>query len=297
MQQDSNDLSASLAFDMADFDKRLEQTKQETSRILRQNAAPEKSSEAEQRLTFDIPDASPASPKEPRQQSAAVPAESGLLARLAREAKENLDNKQSTDLDKQKKAQRVHDALQRIFNFFTPFIQSVNNIEHTIKRTYRLDARTVFANLEWQGATVDYRKSGLSEAANLAYVVFNLKLGSAEPVLLKRPWDQFEALKKELNHLRLNVLDDLAALYKKPKQEWLQAQLDPVIQVQILFKGNYENGRIDIASRNIEELGPAAFKLEPEDITPDFLDELGLFLIERADQLPARLRQQQLRQV
>ena len=288
-QHGAADLSAATTFDMADFNKRFEESQLETSRVLRQSAPQEKPADIVQVETFIIPGATETLPKKDLQKTQP---ESGLLARLAREAKENLDSKQSIDQDRQARARRVHDALDRIFQFFTPFIQHVNNIEHKINRTYRLDARTTFANLEWQGATLDYRKLSLSESAHLAYVVFNLKLGAPEPVLIKRPWDQFEALKNELQHLRLNVLDDLTELYKKPKQEWLQAQLDPVLQVQILFKGNYEKGTIDIATRNIEELGAANFKLNPEDISPDFLDELGLFLIERTDKLPELLQQQ-----
>lgn len=279
MQHDSKDLSASLAFDMADFDKRLEETQQETSRVLRQSVISKKIQEVEQTVIIAAP------PNEP----AKVPAESGLLARLAREAKENLDIRQSLHQDKLDSARRVHDALDRILKFLIPFIQYVNNIEHKINRTYRLDARTVFADLKWQDATVDSRKHGLQDASHLAYVVFNVNLSAPEPVLLKRPWDQFDALKKELHHLRLNVLDDLEELYRKPKQEWLQARLDPELQVQILFKGNYEHGKIEVMTRNIKELGPASFRLAPEDITSELLDDLGLYLIGRSDKLPALL--------
>lgn len=295
-QDDITDLNAATTFDMVDFEKRFEQSQREASCSMSQSASTEKPEIIEPSISLNISDATLPFPTQTHQQEQLkVPTktltQSGLLASLAREAKENLDSKQSIDRHKQAKACRVHDALDRTFQFFTLFIQHVNNIEHKIGRAYRLDARTVFSSLEWQGATIDYRKLGLSESAHLAYVVFNLKLVAPEPVLIKRPWDQFEALKKELQHLRLNVLDDLAELYKKPKQEWLQAQLDPVLQVQILFKGNYENGKIDVATRNIKELGSSSFKLEPEDINPDFLDELGLFLIERTDKLPAHFLQ------
>ena len=286
MQQDSNDLSASLSFDMAEFNKRLEQTQQETSRVLGQSAPPQQTQEVKQ--TVNAADSTTATPQ--KVTAAQAQPQSGLLARLAREAKENLDSKQSINNDKQAQARRVHDALERIVNFLTPFIQHVNNIELDINRTYRLDARTVFTNLKWQGAAVDYRKLSLTDDALFAYIVLNINLSAPEPVLLKRPWDQFDALKKELQHLRLNVLDDLYDLYKKPKQEWLEARLDPVLQLQILFKGNYETGKIDIATRNIEELGPAAVKLEPEDISLELLDELGLYLIGRSDKLPAQFR-------
>lgn len=285
MQDDEGkDLSASLAFDMADFEKRLEETQQETSRVLRQSVTPKKIQEVEQTVIISSPSATRAdSPKKP-------PAESGLLARLAREAKENLDSMHSLDQENQSRARRVHDALDRILKFLIPFIQHANNIEHKINSTYRLDARTIFANLKWQEATVDFRKLGLAAEAHIAYVVLNVNLSAPEPVLIKRPWDQFDALKKELHHLRLNVLDDLEELYKNPKQEWLEARLDPTLQVQILFKGNYENGTIDIATRNIEELGPAAFKLEPQDITLELLDDIGLYLIGRTDKPPRLLR-------
>lgn len=287
MKKNSNDLSASLAFDMADFEKRLEETQQETSRVLRQSVMPKNIPEVEQTATTSRPAVThAASPTEQEQ----APAESVLLARLAHEAKENLDSKQSDNRHKQAKARRVHDALDRLFKFLTPFIQYVNNIEHAINRTYRLDARTIFADLQWREATVDYRKLSLAEEAHFTYVVLNVKLTAPEPVLLKRPWDQFEALKKEMHHLRLNVLDDLEELYKKPKQEWLEARLDPTLQVQIIFKGNYENGTIDVMTRNMENLGPAVFKLEPEDITVVLMDELGLYLIGRADKPPRLLQ-------
>lgn len=286
MQHDSNDLSASLAFDMADFDKRLEQTQQETSRVLGQSATPHKSREIEDALKDTAPAATQAAPPK---QSEKVPAESGLLARLALEAKENLASRQTVDQQKLASARRVHDALERILKFLVPFIRHVNNIEHNISRTYRLDARTVFAGLKWQDATVDSRKHGLLDAAHLAYVVFNVNLSAPEPVLIKRPWDQFDALKKELQHLRLHVLDDLDDLYRRPKQEWLQARLDPVLQVQLLFKGDYENNKIEVITRNIKDLGPLSFRLEPENITPELMDDLGLYLIGRTATLPALL--------
>lgn len=294
-KQEAFALTAATTFDMADFEKRFAETQQETSRVLRQSASPENEAAFDPVITINIPEnafdvPSREHPQQPHKEPAKQQPESGLLAKLAREAKENLDSKLSLDQDKQAKARRVHDALERIFRFFSPFIQHVNNIEHTIAKNYRLDARTAYTNLEWRGATIDSRKLSTLESAHLAYVVFNLKLLSPQPVVIKRPWNQFEAVKKELQHLRLNVLDDLNELYKKQQQEWLQAKLDPILQIQILFKGNYDNTRIDIASLNLEELGSDSFKLEPEEITPEFLEELGLFLIDRTDKLPVLLR-------
>jgi hypothetical protein len=167
----------------------------------------------------------------------------------------------------------------------------VNSVEPAIDRSYRLDARTVYSQLKWQGAAVDYRKQSLADGAHLAYVAFSVNLRAPEPVLLKRPWSQFEALQRELQHLRLRVLEDLEEIYKKPKQEWLEAHLDAALPVLINFQGNYETGRVEVSTRNLEDFGALALTLAPEEITPALLDELGLFLIGRSARLPALLRQ------
>jgi hypothetical protein len=166
----------------------------------------------------------------------------------------------------------------------------VNNVEPAINRIYRLDARTVFANLKWEGAIVDARKHSISDSSQLAYVAFSVNLRAPEPVMLKRPWDQFDALKKELHHLRLRTLEDLEVIHKKPKQEWLEAQLDSALPVQITFKGNYENGKIDVLTRNLADFGQVAFRLEVDDISTALMDELGLFLIGRTAKPPVLLR-------
>jgi len=114
-------------------------------------------------------------------------------------------------------------------------------------------------------------------------------LRAPEPVLLKRPWGQLEAVKRELEYLRLNALDDLHEISKRPSQEWLEARLAPEFPVQINFTGNYGQGRIDVAALNLESLGHASFRLWPEDVSPAMLDELGLFLLGRSNKLPAAL--------
>jgi hypothetical protein len=60
--------------------------------------------------------------------------------------------------------------------------------------------------------------------------------------------------------------------------------------VQITFQGNYETGKIDVATRNLEDFGTATFKLEPANITPALLDDLGLFLMGGTSKPPGLLR-------
>ena len=216
--------------------------------------------------------------------------QSGLLAGLAQEAKVRLDSKQVTLQESQAKAKRVDDALNRIVKFFLPFIKHVNDVEPPINRTYRFDARTIYSNLKWRGAVVESRKQSISESALMDYIVFSVNLFAPEPVLLKRPWGPIETLKKELHHLRLRVIDDMETANKKPKHEWLEAQLAADFPVQIKFQGNYADSNISVMCRNLGAFGVSSYRLEPDEATPAFLDDLGLFLLGRSDKLPVQLR-------
>jgi hypothetical protein len=289
-QDDKVDLSAAVEFDPLEFEKRLAEVRQDFNNELKQSVLYKEPQTGEVPLNFNIPDAVVETHKKEIKAEMETPQQSGLLASLALEAKQSEQNRQSVDQDKQAKSRCVHDALDRVLKFFVPFVQHVNALDPAINRTYRLDARSVFTNLKWQGAQVDSRKQNMNDAALLNHVAFSVNLLAPEPVLLKRPWGQFEAVKKELLHLKIRTLDDLDVIHKKPKQEWLETHLDPALPVQIVFRGNYDLGKIDILTRNLADFGQAAFRLAPEDISATLLDELGLFLICRTDQPPVLLR-------
>lgn len=278
--------SGDITFNLADFDKRLEESRRE---IVHANVEAVQVDEPDEYEPTVVMPPAPAAPQPTPLQQPTL-SESGLLARLAREARNTLDARQSHEQDKQIMGRQVHEALGRILNFLTPFVQHVNHMEPSISRIYRFDARTSFANLKWRGATVDYRKQSLSDKASLAYVELGVKLFAPEPVLVRRPWSQFDALKRELQTLRLRPLDDLDEIYKKPKQEWLEARLDPALPVNVRFDGNYEHDVIDVRMSNLEDFGTVNIRLKPDEVTPSLLDGLGLFLIGGTNKLPAALR-------
>jgi serine/threonine protein kinase len=218
--------------------------------------------------------------------------DSNLLAGLAREAEATLGSKQSMAQDPQANARKLHDALDRIFKFFISFAQQTNSSAPTINRAYRidrLDRMSAYTSLTWRGASTDCRKQSPAETALLDHVSFSVRLWSATPVVVTRAWNELGALREMLDNLKLSALDDLEASSKTLKQEWAQIRLSPDIPLQIKFKGNYPENCIDVQSFNLETFGPANFKLKPEDVTTALLDEIGLFLLGRTNQLPAAL--------
>ena len=213
--------------------------------------------------------------------------ESSLLPELAKEAAKaaGQDNASNSEVI----ARHVHEALRSIFRFFVPFCEYANCIGPEIQRSYRLDTRAAYANLEWRGAFASSRNRDMAESALLDHVTFSVHLHAPEPVIVRRRWDQLQTLKTELRILHLRALDDLDVV-GEAKQEWYELRLAPDIPVLMLFQGNFSEGRIDVLTSNFDGFGIAAFEIELEDVAPKLLDGVGRFLIGRSNVLPLPLR-------
>ena len=236
-------------------------------------------------------DERPAAKPEPDVQArSSTPEASGdLLAELAQEAAQKAGENQDNWRDREARDRRLHEALARTFKFFSQFSRHANQIEPRITRPYRLDPQTGYTDLKWQGAFADSRKRDLSDNAYLAHVSFRVRLIAPQPVVVTRRWDQVQALRDELHILDLRVLDEPTTL-NRPLQENVSLGLAPEFPLQMGFRANYEQDRIDVLCRNLEGFGIAAFVLDPDEANQALLDGIGRFLLGRSPQLPAALR-------
>lgn len=277
-QDDKPVINFDLGASMADIERRLEEARLGTASDFVTPAPPQ----AEPPINV---------PQTATPQTSQPPSfESGFLAELAQAAAQKQGANLTATQKLQARSQSLHDALNRISGFFTPFIQFANGLEPDIPRIYRLDARTVFSDLKWHNASFDARKQDLSAAALLAHVTFSVNYQAPEPVLLTRPWNQLEALKSELGSLKLRVIDETELDSKRPKQEWLKVRLAADFPVYLRFIANYDKGHIDILSRNLLEFGISSFRITPEEINTLLLEDLGRVLLGRTDKLPPPLQ-------
>lgn len=292
-QEGTADLSAIVQFDTGEFEQRLAGVQQDFQREL-SRAVVHKEPEAKAfKLDFNIPDAAGVKTQPVAKKTIAEEApqpQSGFLASLAQEAMQSQHARNQQDQGKFESNRKVHEALDRVLKFFLPFIKHVNTVSPQINRSYRLDARSIYTNLKWHNALVDARKQGAHDDALHSYVTFSVSLLAPEPVPLKRPWSQFDAVVKELAHFKISSLDDLHYLHKHPQTEWLEARLDPALPVHVHFQGNYELGKVDVLTRNLQDFGQTALRLDQADISVPLLEELGMFLISRSDKLPEKLQ-------
>lgn len=272
---------------MVDFEKRLDA---ERMRQPRPTALPTPATAIPMPRVAQPPaetvSAAPAEPLPAAAAPAPAPVGGGLLAELAAEASERTGDSASLRAIHQR---RIHDALDRVYRFFDVFCRHVNALAPTIDRAYRLDTQTGYANLRWHEAMVKSRKDSLSETALLDFIAFRVRLVAPEPVTVTVGWSKLDAFKKDMHILDLRTAEgmDLDGVVEEGE---LVMHLAADFPVQITFGANHDSGRIDVLSRNLEGFGIAAFACMPDDVTQEFLDGLGRFLLARSNNLPAALR-------
>ena len=153
------DLNSAVKFDLDEFERRLADMRQEFHDELQQSVFYKVPGLVDVPLNFNLAEAAQAIPEQIiKNKVIEIQQPSSLLASLALEAEQSQLGREALDQGTQARNLFVHDALERVFQFFMPFTRHVNTVEPNIKRVYRLDARSVFANLKWHGGVVDSKK-------------------------------------------------------------------------------------------------------------------------------------------
>lgn len=292
LDEDIRKLAADIDASMADFERRLETERMRQPRP-----------EAGQKIQAPLPKLGAPAPAAPEPPPVAVPpppveakaapisappvaapSAGGLLAELAAEAGTREDAHARRAVDER----RLHEALDRTYRFFDVFCRHANTLAPAIGRIYRLANHATYADLRWQEAMVKSRRNSLSESALLDFVAFRVRLAAPAPVTVKVGWNALDSFKKDMHLLDLRTAEglDLDGVVEDGERVMHLAADFPV---QVTFGANYESGRIDVLSRNLDGFGIAAFTCTPDDVTQDFLDGLGRFLLARSNSLPAAL--------
>jgi len=186
--------------------------------------------------------------------------------------------------------QRLQETLKKISSYLDSFAKQIKKAMPTIKRSFNFGRRTIFSNVICQNAHSDSRKQSLADSALMDYVFLSIRLRASAPAELSRPRDMLEALQVQMNKVKLRTLDDFEVLRKGAQDEWVSVRLEPDFPIQIQFKANYSENRIEVHSLNVESFGSVSYKLKAEDVTPALMDSIGLYLLGRADKMPEALQ-------
>ncbi len=212
---------------------------------------------------------------------------SSFLSELAGEATQTLAAKQVQQIDREAMTQSVSAALQRTFLFFNEFVKHLNALEPTLVRSYVLDAKAQFTPLKWQRGMVESRKQSLADSALYDYVFFQVKMSVPAPVTISRRWEQFEVTRKDLNAFGLKSQIDMHDLWRnRTATPLFHVTLEPELLIQLRFQANYTEGRVELECNNVEGFGLSKGKLTPELLQTSLLEEVGRYLMGRANKMP-----------
>jgi hypothetical protein len=290
LDEDVRALMEDIDASLADFAQRLEAERENQRRnaptagmriALPEIAAPEP---AVTESKAETPAVEPA-----LKRTAESPADTGLLAELEREARQKAGDDAGNPEARKLRDRRIHESLERAFRFFDVFSRHANALAPAIARSYPLDGQPAYANLQWREAIVRSRRHSLSESALLDNVAFRVYLMAPAPVSVTVRWNKLKSFRKDMHILDLATADGLE-VNESVEEGDVTLQLSPRFPLQVTFRANYESGRIDILSRNLDGFGIAAFACAPDEITQEFLDGIGRFLLARSHTLPAALR-------
>ncbi len=306
LDEDIRALIEDIDASMADFERRLETAHLRQQRPARaeriptpvpkigspkpaQPAPPESSSATVSTPPEPTPATAPPEPAPASSPATAPTAPPAITGSLLAELEAEIQGKSSDQAQQAATNRRIHEALDRVFRFFDVFCRHANALAPAVKRSYRLDAQVSYDDLRWQEAIVKTRREGLSEKALIDFVAFRVRLAAPAPLTVTVGWNRLAAFKKDMDILDLRTAEGMDHDGVVEQGE-LVMRLAPDFPVQLTFGANYESGRVEVLSRNLEGFGIAAFTCAPDDITQDFLDGLGRFLLARDNHLPAALR-------
>lgn len=173
-------------------------------------------------------------------------------------------------------------ALERIADALSDFCLRTNAEAPRIQRLFRLDPQAAYADLAWRGAIVDRRPRPPAPAGQ---VVFRVRLAAAEGPAVSRRRDQLPAFRLEAEKAGLRILRELP----DARPEYVTLLLAPEFPVQLVWRTDPDRGRIEVQATNLERLSPALYAVEPEQVDGAFLDQLGRYLLGRANNLPRTL--------
>jgi hypothetical protein len=215
---------------------------------------------------------------------------SSFLAELAGEATQKLEAKRNLQQDRQEMMRRVHDALDRAIQFFTPFCKHLNAIEPAIPRHYVLDGKTRFSNLKWKSGMTSFRKQSLADDALLDHAYFQVRLTAPAPVETSRRWEKFGEFKDEVQAFGLKPMRDLEDMWRERNQQpMLNVTLEPEFILWIRWSGNYSDGTVEIQASNLDGFGRMKGRMAAESLQTATCEEIGRFLMGRVSALPGEL--------
>ncbi len=202
----------------------------------------------------------------------------GLLDDLR---KQSTALKQSQEEDAAKQAElqaiykaKIHPAMTTIYTHINELIEHLNFVKPTIKAPYTLTASGIKRNLTQGGYKIS---TDSSEEMKQIILIFHC----TDEENIEFEVDNGKNIEKHIEYMQRYKLQFTSQKYRDDTHEisFAKFNLESKVKVTILIEGDMQNSCIHFKFNNFQGLGLLKREVQAEQITEDFLDEMGKYLI------------------
>lgn len=212
---------------------------------------------------------------------AAAPAAPGgsLLEKLKREAlSKQMTDSQRFSLQIQQK-RFISDALQGAFQYLREFSLQLNIIKPAYPLPYSLLNLVSFDDLTWQEGRADFRMvPDTAEDKLYEQVTLRFRLGSGRELRVERENPAHETFRAALFENNITFQED-GVRNERGHVSRTAFTFPCEVKAGLIFVADYKVGDIRLQLRNLQRFGSAEYRLAPEALTHEALEELGRLLI------------------
>lgn len=227
-----------------------------------------------------VPKATPSAAPPP----APVDAGSGsLLARLKQQAETLQKGAEQHNVAQEVRARILSEGIATAFHYLDDVIKQLNIIKPPNPREFDFPGNILFANMGWVEGTTDVRRvPTASDDRRYESLTVRFRIAAGKDIVVEREGTSVEPFRKLLHDYGIIFSAD-EKMNARNIVERARFTFPCEIKAGFVLKADYEMGNLVLRTRNIDRFGMMEFKLQPEDIHQETLDELTkLFLGEKS---------------
>ena len=214
----------------------------------------------------------------------------GLLEKLKREAsaKQALDGQRVSLHIRQKRS--ISESLQTAYHYLREFCESLNILKPVRPGTYSILNVLRVENPPWQHGSADFREKADATGGQLfEQVSVSFRLGQGKELCIERENPAHMSVRNSLfdNNVTFTETEERNEHYQTVRTRFL---ITCDVKVEARLVADYERGDIRFIQKNVQRFGSSEFRLAPETLTQEALEEFANLLLGQESRFEAMCR-------
>jgi len=207
------------------------------------------------------------------------PAADSLLARLKQKAQTVQQVAEQRDAEDEVRAQQLSNSVGAVFHYLDDLIKQLNIIKPEIPKEFVFPGNIVFDGMSWMEGAADFRMVPTATEDRLYdSITARFRISAPRKIVVDRDAIGVEPLRK--------MLHDYNIAFQVQEKQNTRKMIESAcftfpceIKAGFIIRADYAVGNLLLRTRNIDRFGMMEFRLQPDDLNQETLDELTkLFL-------------------